>query len=57
MNPKSQRDIEEMKQRQREGMRLLARGLSRPEVAHRCGVSRGSMWRWEQQRHSGGAGA
>lgn len=54
MSTKIKRDIEGMEQRRREGMRLLAQGLSQAEVARRCGVSRVSVWRWEQRRRSGG---
>lgn len=46
-----------MEQRRREGLRLLAQGFSQAEVARRCGVSRVSAWRWEQQRRRGGVGA
>jgi len=57
MNTKIKRDLDRMEQRRREGMRLLARGFSQAEVARRCGVSRVSAWRWEQQRRRGGGGA
>lgn len=57
MNTKIKRDLDGMEQRRREGMRLLARGVSQAEVARRCGVSRVSAWRWEQQRRRDGVGA
>ena len=46
-----------MEQRRREGMSLLARGLSQAEVARRCGVSRVSARRWEHQRRGGAVAA
>ena len=52
MSTKTKRDLEGMEQRRREGMRLLAQGISQAEVARRCGVSRVSALRWEQQRAS-----
>lgn len=57
MSTRIKRDIEGMERRRREGMRLLAQGLSQAEVARRCGVSRVSVWRWAQRRRSGGPGA
>jgi transposase len=52
MNAKTKRDLEGMEERRREGMQLLGRGLSQAEVARRCGVSRPTTLRWEQQRQS-----
>jgi len=57
MGTKIKRDLDGMEQRRREGMRLLAQGLSQAEVARRCGVSRVSARRWEQQRRGGAVGA
>jgi transposase len=57
MSTKTKRDLEGMEQRRREGMQLLARGLSQAEVSRRCGVSRVSALRWEQQRRAGKAAA
>lgn len=39
-----------MEARRRQGMGLLAQGVSQAEVARQCGVSRVSALRWEQQR-------
>lgn len=52
MSTKTKRDIEALEQRRRQGMRLLAQGVSQAEVARRCGVSRVSALRWEQQRQA-----
>lgn len=57
MKTNIKRDIEALEQRRRQGMRLLAQGLSQADVARRCGVSRVSVWRWDQQRQRGGPGA
>jgi len=50
MSTKIKRDITGLERRRREGMRLLAQGVSQAEVARRCGVSRVSALRWERQR-------
>jgi len=52
MSAKIKRDLDGMEQRRREGMRLLGRGIAQAEVARRCGVSRPTALRWEQQRQS-----
>lgn len=39
-----------MEARRREGMRLLARGMSQSEVAHTVGVSRTTALRWNRLR-------
>jgi transposase len=52
MNGKTKRDLDGMEQRRREGMRLLGQGVAQAEVARRCGVSRPTAMRWEQQRKS-----
>src|SRR5580658_3848452 len=52
MTTRTKRDLEGMEQRRRQGMRLLAQGLSQAEVARRCAVSRPTTLRWEQQRQS-----
>lgn len=57
MSTQFKRDIEGMEQRRRQGLHLLAQGLSQAEVARRCGVSRVSVWRWAQRRRSSGPGA
>lgn len=57
MSTKTRRDLEGMEQRRREGMRLLAQGVPQAEVARRCGVSRVSALRWEQQRTTAKAAA
>jgi transcriptional regulator with XRE-family HTH domain len=44
------RDLRALEQRRREGMKLLARGVSQAEVARRVGVSRMSVMRWERLR-------
>ena len=53
MRTKTKRDLDGMERRRREGMRLLGQGISQAEVARRCGVSRPTALRWEQQRQSG----
>jgi transposase len=53
MLTKSKRDLDQMEQRRRDGMRLLGRGFSQAEVARRCHVSRVTALRWAQQRQSG----
>lgn len=53
MRTKTKRDLDGMELRRREGMRLLGQGISQAEVARRCGVSRPTALRWEQQRQSG----
>lgn len=50
MATKTKRDLKAMEQRRRQGMQLLAKGLHQAEVARRCGVSRTSVLRWQQQR-------
>jgi transposase len=57
MSPKTKRDLDGIEARRREGMRLLARGVSQAEVARQCGVSRVSALRWEQQRQAANAPA
>lgn len=52
MATKTKRDLEAMEQRRRRGMRLLGEGIAQAEVARRCGVSRTSVLRWQQQRKS-----
>jgi len=52
MSNKTKRDLDGMEHRRREGMRLLGRGISQAEVGRRCGVSRPTAMRWEQQRKS-----
>ena len=37
MKTKTKRDLDGMEARRREGMRLLARGVSQAEVARQCG--------------------
>jgi transcriptional regulator with XRE-family HTH domain len=49
MSGKTKRDLDGMETRRRKGMGLLARGVSQAEVARKCGVSRVSALRWEQQ--------
>lgn len=49
----TRRDFEEMEQRRRRGMRLLAEGKSQAEVARRCGVSRTTAMRWDRARRTG----
>jgi transposase len=44
------RDLGALEQRRREGMLLLAQGVSQAEVARRVGVSRMSVMRWERLR-------
>ena len=53
MRTETKRDLDGMELRRREGMRLLGQGISQAEVARRCGVSRPTALRWEQQRQSG----
>ena len=57
MTTDTKRDLEGMEKRRREGMRLLGEGLAQAEVARRCGVSRPTALRWEQQRQSIRSGA
>lgn len=57
MSTKTRRDLDGMEERRRKGMRLLAQGVSQAEVARRCGVSRVSARRWEQQRQTTKAAA
>ena len=53
MSTRTKRDLDGMERRRRAGMRLLGQGISQAEVARRCGVSRPTALRWEQQRQSG----
>src|SRR5260221_12473462 len=52
MTTRIKRDLDGMEKRRREGMRLLGQGVAQAEVARRCGVSRPTALRWEQQRQS-----
>ncbi len=52
MTTQTKRDLEGMERRRREGMRRLDRGMAQAEVARRCGVSRPTALRWDQQRKS-----
>jgi len=52
MTTKFKRDLESMEKRRREGMRLLGQGVAQAEVARRCGISRPTALRWDQQRQS-----
>lgn len=50
MATKYRRELEGMEKRRREGMRLLGQRGGQAEVTRRCGVSRPTALRWEQQR-------
>ena len=52
MITKTRRDLDGMEKRRRAGMRLLNQGMAQADVARRCGVSRPTALRWEQQRQS-----
>lgn len=56
-NRKPRRNFAKLEQRRRQGMRLLARGLSQAEVARRCGVSETSVFRWKEAQARKGPGA
>lgn len=49
---KTRRDFAGMEARRREGMRLLARGVSQSEVARQLDVSRTTALRWDRLRHA-----
>ncbi|MBL9173409.1 MAG: helix-turn-helix domain-containing protein [Verrucomicrobiales bacterium] len=54
---KPRRDFAKLEKRRRQGMKLLARGLSQAEVARRCGVSETSVYRWKEAQSRKGPGA
>lgn len=46
------RDLKEMEQRRRRGMRMLKRGVAQADVARECEVSRQTAWSWARALES-----
>ena len=54
---KHKRDFKALEKRRLEGARLLARGVSKSEVARQLGVARQTVAAWEQRLMEGGKAA